>query len=338
MAYPYQLQIPPLQIGQSAFVFANAGQQGAQQGVQNGGQQQQQQQPGAVGCRHEALRALRAPNNGLPLHSYFPAELFQELWHAERAAESREREIAIGAALFPPPGEFPEPDNGPGAPGPARGLHLAPGPPPAGIPQADNEPAPAGPPNLGQGNGRVPAAEENGPQGNEQPGNERQGNGQQANGQRPAVPNPQNGQQANRDAARQQQRRVQFALDRLRVGQFDLCHRLVVTGPVPGGTVNPAPGDDVQIIGSYTSAHEANENLLREVRERYGGIAHRNTYPYQYGQNRINLEWIRRYDTGVAPGLQYPNHWQIGDNGCLRIRVVDNNFQYTVTGELYIVH
>jgi hypothetical protein len=94
---------------------------------------------------------------------------------------------------------------------------------------------------------------------------------------------------------------------------------------------SPTPWDqqtESQVVGKCNTLREANELAIKEVYEKYGGLAH-------VGRALLhppNPGWIRKAGTGT-----WPNTWNLA-NGRLSFEVVNSKLQYTLKGEIFIVN
>ncbi|KAI3318271.1 hypothetical protein HD806DRAFT_540352 [Xylariaceae sp. AK1471] len=95
----------------------------------------------------------------------------------------------------------------------------------------------------------------------------------------------------------------------------------------------PTPKDEraeYQIIGKYENLREANERAVKEVYEKYGGLAHAGRAHLQ----PPNSGWIRKV---AGRGTEtWPNTWNVED-GRLNFHLVVSKLQYTLKGQILIV-
>ncbi|KAI1192126.1 hypothetical protein F5B17DRAFT_1106 [Nemania serpens] len=106
--------------------------------------------------------------------------------------------------------------------------------------------------------------------------------------------------------------------------RFDVCHS------VQYAPWSPTPNDvrsEFQVIGKCKTLREANQLAMREVYEKYGGLAHFGMLPW----SPPNRKWLRK-----AGDRSWPNTWKIED-GQLSFSVVNSKLQFTLKGEIYIV-
>ncbi|KAI1820408.1 hypothetical protein F4861DRAFT_545728 [Xylaria intraflava] len=105
--------------------------------------------------------------------------------------------------------------------------------------------------------------------------------------------------------------------------RFDVVHTIRYTPWAP--TPNSLRTES-QVVGTCRTIREANDLVLKEVYEKYGGLAHMSMV------QPPNPSWIRR----AAAGGTWPSTWKMED-GCLSFVVVNSKLQYTLKGEIFIV-
>jgi len=111
--------------------------------------------------------------------------------------------------------------------------------------------------------------------------------------------------------------------------QFDILHTIKYY------PWSPVPGDErteLNVIASTENLREANELAIKEVYEKYGGLAHVVRGPF----NLPNTEWIRKAGTRTGIGA-WPNTWKVDNSGCLSFSVVNSKLQYTLEGKVSVV-
>ncbi|KAI1815187.1 hypothetical protein GGS20DRAFT_544779 [Poronia punctata] len=109
--------------------------------------------------------------------------------------------------------------------------------------------------------------------------------------------------------------------------RFDVLHTINYT------PWSPTPGDrrsELRMVGSSYSLSEANKMAMKEVYDKYGGLAHVTRGPLQPPDS----SWIRKSTgTGVE---KWPNTWKM-DGGLLSFSVVHSKLQYTIEGKVTVV-
>ncbi|GAP86331.1 hypothetical protein SAMD00023353_1800790 [Rosellinia necatrix] len=106
---------------------------------------------------------------------------------------------------------------------------------------------------------------------------------------------------------------------------FEVVHSVRYTPP------SPFPGDErteSHSLGKFGTAREANERAMKEVYDKYGGLAHAGKPSWM----PPNSDWLHR-----AGGREdWPDTWKLVD-GRLGFSVICSKLDWTLKGDVYIV-